>query len=243
MARRYRRQEAGIVGLISLICAPFILIGVLISILPELFALLGTFLAFIAALLQCFWQISQRRPRTLVAVGLCVSTALVVLILNAPPSPTAEQPVSNSIHGVAAAETPMPTPSDEEKAANWKRIEDMRAGKIVEATPTTTSPLIAVPTPESTPNPSEDDARQKSDKAEATPSPSAETMVRKALPVEDASAAADLNLAWAALTSRQRAALRQEERKWIKYNSSLPIETRNESTRERAKYLWSLVER
>jgi hypothetical protein len=66
--------------------------------------------------------------------------------------------------------------------------------------------------------------------------------VRRAIPVgEDESADTDLDQAWAALTSEQRAALRQEELNWIRYNNSLPIEERNKNTRERAKYIWSLV--
>jgi hypothetical protein len=58
---------------------------------------------------------------------------------------------------------------------------------------------------------------------------------------EGASADADLNRAWAALTSQQRASLREEERRWIKWNNSLPIAERNETTKERVKYIWSFV--
>jgi uncharacterized protein YecT (DUF1311 family) len=57
------------------------------------------------------------------------------------------------------------------------------------------------------------------------------------------SAEADLNRAWQSLTSQQRAQLTQEERNWIHRRDSLPAEERITSTAERAKYIWSFVER
>jgi hypothetical protein len=56
-------------------------------------------------------------------------------------------------------------------------------------------------------------------------------------------AQADLANAWKSLTSQRRAQLGQEEQKWIKHASSLSEEERIESTKKRADYLWSLVER
>ena len=66
-----------------------------------------------------------------------------------------------------------------------------------------------------------------------TPSPAPPEM-------EDKSADEDLNRAWAALTAKQRARLRADERNWIRHNNSLPMKERNEDTRKRANYLWSL---
>jgi hypothetical protein len=58
---------------------------------------------------------------------------------------------------------------------------------------------------------------------------------------EDTAADEDLNRAWRALTPAQRRHYRQEERDWIKYRDSLPtVQERNETTRKRAEYLWSL---
>jgi hypothetical protein len=57
------------------------------------------------------------------------------------------------------------------------------------------------------------------------------------------SADADLTNAWKALTSQQRDRLGQEERNWTRRRDSLPAEERIKSTADRAKYIWSLVER
>jgi hypothetical protein len=57
------------------------------------------------------------------------------------------------------------------------------------------------------------------------------------------SAEADLNRAWQSLTSQQRDRLSQEERNWTHHRDSLPGEARIKSTADRAKYLWSFVER
>ncbi len=57
------------------------------------------------------------------------------------------------------------------------------------------------------------------------------------------SADADLNRAWQSLTSQQRDRLSQEERNWTHHRDSLPAEERIKSTADRAKYLWSFVER
>jgi hypothetical protein len=57
------------------------------------------------------------------------------------------------------------------------------------------------------------------------------------------SAEADLNRAWKSLTSQQRDRLSQEERNWTHHRDSLPAEERIKSTADRAKYLWSFVER
>jgi hypothetical protein len=56
-------------------------------------------------------------------------------------------------------------------------------------------------------------------------------------------AEADLNRAWQSLTSRQRDRLSQEERNWTLHRDSLPVEARIKSTADRAKYIWSFVER
>jgi hypothetical protein len=57
------------------------------------------------------------------------------------------------------------------------------------------------------------------------------------------SADADLTYAWQSLTSQQRDRLGQEERNWMRHRDSLPVEARIKSTAERAKYIWSFVER
>jgi hypothetical protein len=57
------------------------------------------------------------------------------------------------------------------------------------------------------------------------------------------SAEADLNRAWQSLTLQQRDRLSQEERNWTHHRDSLPGEARIKSTADRAKYLWSFVER
>jgi hypothetical protein len=57
------------------------------------------------------------------------------------------------------------------------------------------------------------------------------------------SAEADLNRAWQSLTSQKRDQLGQEEHNWIRHRDSLPAEERIKSTAERAKYIWSFVER
>jgi len=57
------------------------------------------------------------------------------------------------------------------------------------------------------------------------------------------SAEADLNRAWQSLTSEQRDRLSQEERNWTHHRNSLPAEARIKSTADRAKYIWSFVER
>jgi hypothetical protein len=57
------------------------------------------------------------------------------------------------------------------------------------------------------------------------------------------SAGADLNRAWKSLTSQQRDRLSQEERNWTRHRDSLPVEERIKSTADRAKYIWSFVER
>jgi hypothetical protein len=54
---------------------------------------------------------------------------------------------------------------------------------------------------------------------------------------------ADLTRAWQSLTAEQRTQLTQEERNWVRRRDSLPAEERIKSTAERAKYLWSFVER
>jgi hypothetical protein len=57
------------------------------------------------------------------------------------------------------------------------------------------------------------------------------------------SADADLTRAWQSLTSQQRDQLRQEERNWTRHRDSLPVKARIKSTADRAKYIWSFVER
>jgi hypothetical protein len=54
---------------------------------------------------------------------------------------------------------------------------------------------------------------------------------------------ADLTRAWQSLTAEQRTQLTQEERNWVRRRDSLPAEERIKSTAERAKYIWSFVER
>jgi multidrug efflux pump subunit AcrA (membrane-fusion protein) len=53
----------------------------------------------------------------------------------------------------------------------------------------------------------------------------------------------DLNHAWKSLTEKQRSQLREEEQNWGKRKDALPLDDRIKSTQQRAKYLWSLVER
>jgi hypothetical protein len=57
------------------------------------------------------------------------------------------------------------------------------------------------------------------------------------------SAEADLDRAWKSLSSQQRDRLSQEERNWTHHRDSLPSEARIKSTADRAKYIWSFVER
>ena len=57
------------------------------------------------------------------------------------------------------------------------------------------------------------------------------------------SAEADLNRAWRSLTPQQRDQLSKEERHWIRHKDSLPAEEQIKSTADRAKYIWSFVER
>jgi hypothetical protein len=57
------------------------------------------------------------------------------------------------------------------------------------------------------------------------------------------SADAELTHAWQSLTSQQRDRLSQEERNWTRHRASLPAEERVKITADRAKYLWSFVER
>jgi len=57
------------------------------------------------------------------------------------------------------------------------------------------------------------------------------------------SANADLARAWQSLTSQKRDQLSKEERTWIHQRDSLPAEERIKSTADRAKYIWSFVER
>jgi hypothetical protein len=100
MARRYRRQDAGIGCAISLIGALLLLAA---GVLIELFKLL-------AIVVKEIFQRSQTHPRELVLVGLCISGGLVALILIAPSSPTAEQSVSSSTSGLTIVDTsPMAT--------------------------------------------------------------------------------------------------------------------------------------
>jgi hypothetical protein len=57
------------------------------------------------------------------------------------------------------------------------------------------------------------------------------------------SAEADLNRAWQSLTPQQRAQFNQEERNWTRHKDSLPAEDQIKSMADRARYLWSFVER
>jgi hypothetical protein len=57
------------------------------------------------------------------------------------------------------------------------------------------------------------------------------------------SAEADLNRAWQSLTPQQRAQFNQEERNWTHHKDSLPAEEQIKSTADRARYIWSFVER
>jgi len=92
----------------------------------------------------------------------------LVLVLAAL-SPTVKQSVSPSLRGVATAGMPTPSdgPTEKEKAANWKRIEDMRAGRLVEAMPNPTPALIVPSTPNHPQNFGEHNARKKAGKAKA----------------------------------------------------------------------------
>jgi Protein of unknown function (DUF4236) len=101
-----------------------------------------------------------------------------------------------------------------------------------------------------TPTPSAAPAVESTPIVEATPESTATSVtVKRAelikLPAEEAvdtSADEDLNRAWHALTPAQRRRYRQEERDWIKHRDSLPtVQERNESTRKRAEYIWSLT--
>jgi hypothetical protein len=108
-----------------------------------------------------------------------------------------------------------------------------QATPYAESTPTTTPYEQPTPQPQATPY---------GDTAEATPEPT----IKRALPVAtaqvDKAADANLNRAWAALTQKQRNQFRQSQRDWIRQNNALSsVEARNESTRARAKYIWSLA--
>jgi hypothetical protein len=95
------------------------------------------------------------------------------------------------------------------------------ASTLVETSP------IAEATPESTPTP--------------VTAKRAELVKPPTVVAEDTAADEDLNRAWRGLTPAQRRRYRQEERGWIKYRDSLPtVQERNETTRKRAEYLWSL---
>jgi len=164
-------------------------------------------------------QRKENQKRFLISVGAVAVLALVAMcshvIPNTPVPPTASEGSKQQFNDAAtralAASTPTPSETDEQKEARQKAERDAQWAEY--------------------------DKRQN---AEATSTPMPE--VRRAIPVrQDDSADADLTKAWNALTSQQRAALRHDERNWIKRNNSLPIEERNEYTRERANYLWSLV--
>ena len=115
---------------------------------------------------------------------------------------------------------------------------------VVAATPYVTS--TPYNQPEITPPPQsevEKDARQQqwADHESNQKVASAPTATPARLTIE--SAEADLNRAWQSLTSQQRDRLSQEERNWTHHRDSLPVEARIKSTADRAKYIWSFVER
>lgn len=121
-----------------------------------------------------------------------------------------------------------------------------------------TSSISATPAP----TPVEQVTRESTPVMETAPEPeptsmeseSTSTEVRKPVPLvatptprsaqlDLQNAEEDLNRAWKSLAEKQRNRLRQDEQNWIKHKDTLPLEDRIKSTQERAKYLWSLIER
>jgi uncharacterized protein YecT (DUF1311 family) len=134
-----------------------------------------------------------------------------------------------------AAATPYVTPTPYNQPEITPTPKDLLRSLLRSSGPPNNQPDIT-PTPQAE---VEKDASQQEREqrwAASTPTPTPASLRME-------SAEADLNRAWQSLTSQQRNQLRQEERNWIRHRDSLPAEERTKSTAQRAKYIWSLVER